>query len=383
MNMDEQQLTYEQFKEDILRWKNTHREEYVRFARLMTNGDEKQYLAICRAIFRQLPKIKTEWELCWNDDSAENFANIDLQFKENAVPGQIVELYRKQREESSPLPDTPPTTLWGRMKSFFSGKSKDPGITLSAPLVLSWLYYGKSFEAMVGMVDRQMKNPKADKADKMSCSFVIRQIIDVSIKSGFRTQTDWDRYFSMNEAIEKGDVGEWALQSVTEEMDSGTEEGHNTGTGQTSDNTQTVDDAQKTRGRRKAKVQPLVDYLDCNDKDAVIGVIRKFISKYDTATEQALTYYALNELGLLTNMGSAKEFAAALTCQFKDMGGIKSESSYRQAIHTLTTTQHVAKDGVNKMCVMINGDICQTLLDELKTDLMETLPNPDESGETG
>ena len=38
------------------------------------------------------------------------------------------------------------------MKSFFSGKSKDPGITLSAPLVLSWLYYGKSFEAMVGMV---------------------------------------------------------------------------------------------------------------------------------------------------------------------------------------------------------------------------------------
>ena len=109
--MDEQQLTYEQFKEDILRWKNTHREEYVRFARLMTNGDEKQYLAICRAIFRQLPKIKTEWELCWNDDSAENFANIDLQFKENAVPGQN-ELffchqtdYRCVHQERFPYPD--------------------------------------------------------------------------------------------------------------------------------------------------------------------------------------------------------------------------------------------------------------------------------------
>ena len=48
MNMDEQ-LTYEQFKADILRWKNTHREEYSRFARLMTNGDEKQYLAISLA----------------------------------------------------------------------------------------------------------------------------------------------------------------------------------------------------------------------------------------------------------------------------------------------------------------------------------------------
>lgn len=53
--MDEQKLTYEQFKEDILQWKNTHREEYNRFSRLMTNGDERQYLAICKAIFRQLP----------------------------------------------------------------------------------------------------------------------------------------------------------------------------------------------------------------------------------------------------------------------------------------------------------------------------------------
>lgn len=42
MNMDEQKLTYEQFKEDILQWKNTHREEYNRFSRLMTNGDERQ-----------------------------------------------------------------------------------------------------------------------------------------------------------------------------------------------------------------------------------------------------------------------------------------------------------------------------------------------------
>ena len=96
MNMDEQKLTYEQFKEDILQWKNTHREEYNRFSRLMTNGDERQYLAICKAIFRQLPGIRREWELSWNDDSTDGLANINMQFAENAVPGQIVELYRKQ-----------------------------------------------------------------------------------------------------------------------------------------------------------------------------------------------------------------------------------------------------------------------------------------------
>lgn len=395
--MGEQKLTYEQFKADILQWKNAHREKYNRFSRLMTNGDERQYLAICQAIFRQLPGIKREWELSWNDDSTEGFGNIDLQFKENAVPKQIVELYRKQRDENNTTHDIAPTkTLWGRIKSFFGGKPKEPDVVLSAPLVLSWLYYGKSFEAMVGMVSRQARNPKADNADRQSCSFVARQIISVSIKNGFRTQADWDRYFAMNNAIESGHIGEWALQSVAEDMESGddtnTEPSKHTVISQSV--TESVNeftatsDVPKSRGRKKAKEIPLIDYFDCNNKEAVIGVIWKFISKYDTAAEQALTYYALNELGLLACMGSAKEFATALIRQFEGMGSMKSESSYRQAIHMLTTTQHVMKDGVNRMCVMLNGDTYQALLAELKADLTEAVngtiyPTPDEPPEMG
>ncbi len=88
MNMDEQKLTYEQFKADILQWKDAHREEYRRFAKMMADGNEVQYLAVCRAIFRQLPGIKKEWQMSWCDDSTDGFRNIDLHFKENAVPGR-------------------------------------------------------------------------------------------------------------------------------------------------------------------------------------------------------------------------------------------------------------------------------------------------------
>lgn len=98
--MDGQKQTYEQFKTDILQWKDTHREEYTRFAKMMADGNEMQYLAVCRAIFRQLPGIKKEWQQSWCDDSTDAFCNIGLHFKENAVPGQIVELYRKQREKN-------------------------------------------------------------------------------------------------------------------------------------------------------------------------------------------------------------------------------------------------------------------------------------------
>ena len=44
MNMDEQKQTYEQFKADILQWKDAHREEYTRFAKMMADGNEVQYL---------------------------------------------------------------------------------------------------------------------------------------------------------------------------------------------------------------------------------------------------------------------------------------------------------------------------------------------------
>ena len=364
MNMDEQKLTYEQFKEDILQWKNTHREEYKRFSRLMTNGDERQYLAICKAIFRQLPSIRREWELSWNDDSTDCLANINMQFAENAVPGQIVDLYRKQREENNPLPDNiPPVTLWGRIKSFFSGKSSKPGITLSAPLVLSWLYYGKSFEAMVSMIEKQMKNPKADNADRLGCSLVVKQIINVSIRNGFRTRADWDRYFAMNSAIEKGNVGEWALQTITADMETD-EESRDTITTRTEDSVRGPV-VQRVAGKKKIQERPLADYLNHENKEVVLHHIRDFISVNTSAIHQALPFYVLKELGLVAGMHTAKEYSMGLTLQFTDLPSLKSESAIRQSVGFLRTAKHVIKDGKDQMAPLIESDENRELFQKL------------------
>ena len=364
MNMDEQKLTYEQFKEDILQWKNTHREEYNCFSRLMTNGDERQYLAICKAIFRQLPSIRREWELSWNDDSTDGLANINMQFAENAVPGQIVELYRKQREENNPLPDNIPlVTLWGRIKSFFSGKSSKPGVTLSAPLVLSWLYYGKSFEAMVSMIEKQMKNPKADNADRLGCSLVVKQIINVSIRNGFRTRADWDRYFAMNSAIEKGHVGKWALQTITADMETD-EESRDTITTRTEDSVRGPV-VQRVAGKKKIQERPLADYLNHENKEVVLQYIRDFISVNTSAIHQALPFYVLKELDLVAGMHTAKEYSMGLTLQFPDLPSLKSESAIRQSVGFLRTAKHVIKDGKDQMAPLIESDENRELFQKL------------------
>ena len=365
MNMDEHKLTYEQFKADILQWKNTHREEYCRFARLMTNGDERQYLAICRSIFKQLPKIKTEWELCWKDDSKDDFNDIDLLFKEESVPKQIVETFQKQRENNNSN-DSVLVSLWGRVKSFFSGKYRH--ITLSAPLVLSWLYYGKSFEAMVSMIDKQMKHPKVDNADRQSCSFVAKQIIDVSIKNGFRTKADWDRYFSMNDAIRKGNIGEWALQSVTDEMKAGND--NNACTTNLEETNIDTTTAQRTAGKKKIQERPLAEYLDCENKEAVIQCIRNFVTVNTNAVHQALPFYVLKELRLVAGMHTAKEYSTGLALQFPDLLTLKSESAIRQAVGSLKTTRHVIKDGKDQSALLIESDenreLFQTLVGSIR-----------------
>ena len=367
--MAESRLTYDQFKADILLWKNSHREEYNRFARLMTNGDERQYLAICRAIFKQLPKVKIEWELCWGDDSVEDFDNINLLFSEESVPEQIVEAFQKQREENNASYGAS-SSFWNKVKSFFRSKSKRHGIILSAPLVLSWLYYGKSFEAMVGMVSKQSANPKADRMDRQSCSWVVEQIIQVSIKNGFRTQSDWDRYFSMNDAIEKGNIGEWALQSVINENGANGD--------MVNDKTNTPIDTDcdatskihRTAGKKKIQEQPLAEYLDSKNKETVISCIRNFVTVNTSAVHQALPFYVLKDLRLVAGMHTAKEYSIGLTLQFPDLPSLKSESAIRQAVGFLKTARHVIKDGKDQSAPLIESDenreLFRRLAEELK-----------------
>ena len=349
--MDGQKQTYEQFKADLLQWKAAHREEYTRFAKMMADGNEVQYLAVCRAIFRQLPGIKKEWQMSWRDDSTDGFRNIDLHFKENAVPGQIVELYRKQREEDAA---PPPTTFWSRMKYIFRQSVRKRCVTLSAPLVLSWLYYGKSFEAMVDMVSRQAGHPKAGNAERMGCSIVVRQIIEVSIKHGFRTQGDWDRHFAMKGAIEKGGIGEWALQSVKDRMSGNDTENNQTET--TESGIGTAPQTQRTAGKKKIQERSLADYLKCRNKEAVIQCIRHFVSINTSAVHQALPFYVLKDLRLVAGLHAAKEYSVGMVLQFPDLPPLKSESAIRQAVGSLKTARHVIKDGKDQMVPLIESD---------------------------
>ena len=168
MEMKAEYERFEDFKADVRKWKNEHREEYNRFAQMMSGCDERGFFLFYRAVAKQMPQLVRQWELVYNDDtSPDKFAEIDVLFKEQNLPQQIVEQYNRMREAFSnkatsgtPTPTVASSPLWQRAKRLFGWRPK-PRIRISAPLVLSWLFFGRSFETMVQMLERQAKRPEA------------------------------------------------------------------------------------------------------------------------------------------------------------------------------------------------------------------------------
>ena len=357
MTLKEKYERFDDFKADIWKWKSDNREEYNRFAQMMTGCDEQGLFLFYRAVASQMPQLIRQWELAYNDDTCpDKFAEIDVLFKEQAVPQQIVEQYGRERNATCTETATP--SLWQRIRMLF-GWRPQPCVRISAPLVLSWLFFGRSFETMVLMLEKQAKRPEAGMLDIETCGYVSKLVIQTSIKSCYRTWEDWERFFAGQNAAQNGNLGEWALQEVKET------EGVNT---PQSDN----DAPAATVGRLKAKDLPLCDYLNCENKEAVIGVLREFIISQNSAVGQAISYYALTQLEMLT-VKSDKEFSIGIVKEFGDIPTLKGESAIRQAISQLRREQYITVNQKTRSGRLLDSDEYAPVLRRLKAEIKAVL----------
>lgn len=355
MKDKEKQEKFETFKAGVLKWKNEHREEYNEFARIMTNCDETFYYQIFKAVSGQMRHITKEWELSWGDDGDATFDSVFILVSKEDLPQKISEMF------SVPVHDTEKKCGWMNIARRMIGMKPKTKVRLSAPLLLSWLFYGKSFESMVAMLDKQMSNPHIERIDRMKCSLAYKSIISVSVKGGYRTKEDWERYFAMEKADKDNETGEWALQDVMQDMTTEIEEASET------------EDVQHTMpGRKKSKGNPLIDYLPTDSGEAIVS-IRSFVISHRSAMQQALPYFVLREMPLRLPLLNGVEYAIAMTKQFPDVRELRSDHSLRQAVGKLagTDTQMLMKDGKMQVCRYIESDEYRELLRQLRDDLRE------------
>ena len=358
---DKRYANFNAFKEDLLQWKSSHQEEYAQFARQMNDGDGFQFVRFFYAANQQLPGLIKTWQTFYDDDTVDNLSQMTLYFKEKAIPQQIIEQFHRQKDEPPIVQPEPQGRFSQWFNQQFSAKKKEQ-IMLSAPLVLSWLVFGRSFETMADALTSIANDPSAGIFGRFICNCTIKHIVNASIKSGYRTNESWREYVELHESIRNGKIASWALKSIKAD-----------------DNEKPIsvhpsiiqEEEAKPRGRRAAQEKSLIEYLKCNNAEGVIDVIRDFVTTHNTSYGLALPYYALSELNLFCELINAKEYSISLAREFSDIEGLKSESSCRQAIKWLKDEKHVERDGKMQMLPLIESDEYQRQLQTLKTKITE------------
>ena len=145
----------------------------------------------------------------------------------------------------------------------------------------------------------------------------------------------------------------------------------------------TVPQAQRTAGKKKIQERPLADYLKCGNREEVLQCIRRFVSINTSAVHQALPFYVLKELGLVTGMHAAKEYSVGMALQFPDLPSLKSESAIRQAVGFLKTAKHIIKDGKDQMAPLIESDENRELFRSLVQEIKEIIADDEAETTTG
>ena len=218
---------------------------------------------------------------------------------------------------------------------------------------------------MVQMLEMQAKRPEAALSDIQTCGCVSKLVIQTSIKGRYRTCEDWERFFAEQNAARSGKLGEWAWKEVGSET-APQPAAYETRTPAPA--TATTELA-PTAGRPKAKELPLSAYLNCENKDAVIEVLRKFLISQHTANGQALSYYALMQLELLA-VKTDKEFSVGMVREFGDVPMLKSESAIRQAISRLRREQYITVNQKMRSGRLLDSDEYASVLRRLKNDII-------------
>lgn len=384
----ENKPTWEQFKEELLRWKNAHTEEYNRFTRAMQSCDAVGFIKFYRKITDLMPKLDSQWRRVWD---SENLADIDdmvLSLRESDLPENLLREYSEEKDK--PVDDGASLghTVMNIIRRI-SGKKPVPTVNLSSPMVMSWLVYGRSFETMYEILVSQMNMAGVDFKDRESCLQVSRTLIQSSINSRYRTKDDWEDYFGRRKAISSGEVGNWIMEEMKKEFISPQKEEVSSvdiiaAPAVTEEHSvieePRVTEEPKPAGRRKAETKPLVEYLSCVNKDAVIDIIREYIKANNTGVGLALPYFALMELGLFTRLIADKEYSVAIDRQYSDIENRKSESSCRQALGSLRRQQYVMIDGKQRNATLIESDDIAPKLARLKAEIASATDIPTVSG---
>ena len=175
---------FEQFKLDVLAWKEAHRDEYNRFSRMMAESDGMEFVMLYRFCSKLLPAYAKEWKRQWSGEGTMDFDRFDAKVQSSKLAKVWVDRFHYHKED------------------------------MTANLVLSWMLFGRSYETKVTLLEGYANDEKNGRIIRTICARTIKYIISSSIKSGYRTREQWDEFQSEQQMLQEKDATGWAMKDI-------------------------------------------------------------------------------------------------------------------------------------------------------------------------
>jgi hypothetical protein len=181
------QQEFDNFKQQIKDWMDAHPEECDCFEEEMNQRDNGGYQTILTKAFDLVPKYQKIIRKIANQGSYDDISDIETLFSEKNLAESLINEFEKTPEKSI------------------------------VPAMLSWLYFGKSFERMVERGEEMRRNPAAGYLDKILITFTIKMLVSKSISSGLRTKADWEQHNRLMKVADSNEVMDWAIEDNSNE----------------------------------------------------------------------------------------------------------------------------------------------------------------------
>lgn len=264
------QQEFDNFKQRIKDWMDSHPEEYDCFEEEMNRKDNAGYQKILTLAFTLVPKYQKIIRKKVNQGNYDAISDIEAVFSEINLAESIVGEFEKTSNDSI------------------------------VPAMLSWLYFGRSFERMVERGEEIRKSPSSGYVDKLLVASTIKVLISKSITLGLRTKADWEEHKKLMQLAEGNDVLNWAIEETPSE---------------------------KKKVGRKPDIQTLPQEL--------LPQIEEFLQNKRTQYDIACLKIALEEMALISADG-IKAFRNSLDAQFGETISIISARGIQKSYKDLT-----------------------------------------------
>lgn len=264
------QVEYDNFRNRIKEWMDSNHDEYDFFEEEINKKDSTVYQTIMSKAISLVPQYQKFIRKMANQGMYDDISDIETLFAENKVAQSLIKEFDKANERSI------------------------------IPVLLSWLYFGKSFERMVERGEEMRRSSDTSYLQKLMIAATIKILIAKSISLGLRSKSDWQEHRRLMKLADSDHVINWAI-----------------------DNTMPEEKKKVGRKRLERTFEEMLSIL-IEDKTELLNRIEEYLITKHTDLDLAHLKIALDELYYIEPC-DIKLFRDALARQYQAMVTIVGE----------------------------------------------------------